>query len=114
MHRWSADRTLPYRADREQRGVHPVTEDRPLCRYRYPRENAYTRFVTTKERLHQLVDQLGDEQAAELLRLADAVLDVPTPVRARPSWVGALRSAEPNLAERSEDILRDELGHHAA
>jgi hypothetical protein len=69
--------------------------------------------MTTKERLHQLVDQIDNEQAGELLRLADALLDRPAS-RPRPSWVGALTSAEPDLAERSEEILRTELGHHAA
>jgi hypothetical protein len=68
--------------------------------------------MTTKERLHQLVDEIGDEQADELLRLADAVLESAPSGRPRPSWVGALRSAEPDLAERSEEILRTELGHN--
>ncbi|GAA1767654.1 hypothetical protein [Luedemannella helvata] len=70
--------------------------------------------MTTKERLHQLVDEIGDEQADELLRLADALLDRQRTPRPRPTWVGALANAEPDLAERSEEILRTELGHNAA
>lgn len=70
--------------------------------------------MTTKERLHQLVDEIGEEQADLLMRLADAVFGTLPPKRPRPSWVGALRSGEPDLAERSEQILRDGLGSSAA
>lgn len=70
--------------------------------------------MTDKEQLRELVERLGDEQASELLRLANAVLDVPAPRRPRPSWVGALKSAEPDFAERSEEILRAEFGKNSS
>jgi hypothetical protein len=66
-------------------------------------------MTATRDELHHLVDQLDDETvagAAELLRELAARHGRP---RRRPSWFGAL-SAGPDFAERSEEILRDELG----
>jgi hypothetical protein len=46
----------------------------------------------TREDAHRLVDALDEQQAREF------------------AWIGML-SAEPDLAERSSDILRQELGN---
>jgi hypothetical protein len=68
--------------------------------------------TVTREELHHLVDQLDEDKvpgAAVLLRQLAALGDGS---RSRPSWFGALH-AGPDFAERSEDILRDELGRSA-
>ncbi|MGH3501420.1 MAG: hypothetical protein ACRDQA_11120 [Nocardioidaceae bacterium] len=66
-------------------------------------------MAATREELHHLVDQLGEDKvpgAAALLRELTDHADRP---RRRPDWFGALH-AGPDFAERSEDILREELG----
>jgi hypothetical protein len=66
----------------------------------------------TREELHHLVDELDEDKvpgAAVLLRELAARRDKP---RARPSWAGTL-AAGPDFAQRSEDILRSELGRPA-
>jgi hypothetical protein len=66
----------------------------------------------TREELHHLVDELDEDKvpgAVALLRELAARRDKP---RTRPSWTGTLR-AGPGFAERSEDILRSELGRPA-
>jgi hypothetical protein len=70
------------------------------------------------EDLHRLVDRLTPGQARELrnhaLRLVDEEQEEPAAEpRSLPrdlSFVGIIH-AEPDLAERSEDILRQEFGH---
>ena len=67
--------------------------------------------MTTKERLHELVDDLREDQADKLLRLATELVAVPTKQGlAEPSWVGALHSGRGDLSERHEEILKGELG----
>lgn len=65
---------------------------------------------STREDAHRLVDALDEDQvrqAVEVLRqLADEPDDQPTREFA---WIGTW-SAEPDLGERSGDILRQELG----
>ena len=66
----------------------------------------------TRDELHNLVDELDEDKvpaADALLRELAARRDKP---RARPSWAGTLQ-AGPDFAERSEDILRSELGRPA-
>lgn len=71
--------------------------------------------MTTRERLHELVDQL-DETAAH--RLLDAALALAPDRRAAgaglPAFVGSVRGGHANTAARSEEILRAELGDQAA
>jgi hypothetical protein len=67
--------------------------------------------MTTKEQLRQLVDDLDEGQAAEALELLRKRYAAPIGRRRLP-FVGALH-AEPDFAERSEDILRDGLGRTA-
>jgi hypothetical protein len=67
--------------------------------------------MTTKEQLRRLVDGLDDGQAAEALELLRERY-ASTGERRRLPFVGVLH-AEPDFAERSEDILRDGLGRTA-
>lgn len=56
-----------------------------------------------REQLHQLVDQLSEEQMASVLQLVrDQLEDVPK-VRHLP-WIGTM-AAGPDFAEQSEDVL---------
>ena len=66
--------------------------------------------MTTRDRLHELVDQLDDDAAARLLTTALEL--VPTPRRSDglPAFVGSFASGRSDISERAEDILRDELG----
>jgi hypothetical protein len=66
--------------------------------------------MTTRERLHRLVDGLSDDQAAEALALLESQLgDEPRPA-ALPEFFGMLHSGKGDLAARSEEILRAEFG----
>jgi hypothetical protein len=64
--------------------------------------------VTTRERLHQLVEQLSDDEAAAALALIQSQL-AEKPESARlPDFFGMLHSGKGDLAARSSDILRAE------
>ncbi|HZN19852.1 MAG TPA: hypothetical protein VFB84_16955 [Micromonosporaceae bacterium] len=72
--------------------------------------------MTTREQLHALVDRLGPDQAAEALVLLCARFGPSAPEETGsnlPTWVGMFRSGRGDLAERHEEILRDELGDAA-
>ncbi|MGW0808428.1 hypothetical protein [Nonomuraea sp. NPDC002799] len=62
-----------------------------------------------REELHHLVDQLPEEKVAPLLRLVRDQLDEPKTIRDLP-FIGML-AAEPDFAERAEEILRSEDNH---
>jgi hypothetical protein len=67
--------------------------------------------MTTKELLHRMVEDLGESQAAEALTWMRARYALPDPVddrNALPEWVGMFASGRGDLAERHEEILRDE------
>lgn len=72
--------------------------------------------MPARDEFHHLVDDLPDEQVAPMLALVRASMqDQPagageTPPRRRKLSFAGLISAEPDLAERSEEILRDEFG----
>jgi hypothetical protein len=69
-------------------------------------------MTVAREELHHLVDELDEEtvpNATELLRELAAGM---SRLRSRPSWFGALQ-AGPDYAERSDEILRTELGRSA-
>lgn len=77
-----------------------------------PRDRTFEYMTMAREELHHLVDELDEDavpSAAELLRDLAARR---SRQRVRPSWFGALR-AGPDFAERSEEILRTELGRPA-
>jgi hypothetical protein len=74
---------------------------------------------TPREELHALIDELPDEAAAELVPDMREILKHRLEVRRRraaeprpwpPSWFGAGQGSRPDIAQRSEDILRDEFG----
>ncbi|MEV7907980.1 hypothetical protein [Streptomyces anulatus] len=62
-----------------------------------------------REELHHLVDCLPEEKVAPLLRLVRDQFNERPVVRNLP-FVGMLE-AEPDFAERSEEILRSEDNH---
>lgn len=63
-----------------------------------------------REELHQLVDQLSETQLRPALQLIRGRVEESSgPGRDLPFF--ASFEAEPDLAERSEEILRTELGH---
>ncbi len=67
--------------------------------------------MTAKELLHRLVEDLGEPQAAEALTWMRARYALPEPVDGQtelPEWVGMFSSGRGDLAERHEEILRDE------
>jgi len=67
-----------------------------------------------REELHQLVDDLPDEQVpaalAELRARASRAKPRPWP----PSWFGASEAREPDVSERVDEILHNELGRRPA
>jgi hypothetical protein len=66
--------------------------------------------MTTKERLHQLVEQLSDDEAsAALTLLQDQLADTPGSAPL-PEFFGMLHSGKGDLADRSSEILRAEFG----
>jgi ribosomal protein L12E/L44/L45/RPP1/RPP2 len=73
--------------------------------------------MTTKERLHALVDALDEADADRLL---DAALALTTtgPAAASgkplPAFVASIRSGSSDTSDRAEEILRAELGGRAA
>lgn len=67
--------------------------------------------MTTRERLHRLVDDLSDERAAEALALLENQLgEEPEQSAQLPEFFGMLHSAKGDLAARSDEILRSEFG----
>lgn len=66
--------------------------------------------MTTKERLHQFVEQLSDDEASTALSLLqDQLADMPgsPPL---PEFFGMLHSGKGDLADKSSEILRAEFG----
>jgi len=68
--------------------------------------------TVAREELHQLVDQLDEDKVLLCCCAARQLAALRDGSRSRPSWFGALH-AGPDFAERSEDILRAELGRSA-
>ena len=66
--------------------------------------------MTSRERLHRLVDDLSDDKATVALTLLESQLaDEPEPAT-QPEFFGMLHSGKGDLAARSEEILRAEFG----
>lgn len=67
---------------------------------------------TAREELHQLVDELPDEQVPDTLSLLRARRD-----RGErswpPRWFGAAEGRRTDTAERAKEILRTEFGRSA-
>jgi ribosomal protein L12E/L44/L45/RPP1/RPP2 len=73
--------------------------------------------MTTKERLHALVDALDEVEADRLLDVALALSTTAASApadAALPAFVGSFRSGTSDTSERAEEILRNELGGRAA
>jgi hypothetical protein len=67
--------------------------------------------MSTRDRLHELVDQLDEPAAQRLLAIAHELVPYPRPANpGLPAFVGAFASGHADISERAEDILRDELG----
>jgi hypothetical protein len=67
---------------------------------------------TQRDELHELVDELPEEQLASalaLLRARKSQEPRPWP----PRWFGAVRSRRTDTAERAEEVLRDGFGRSA-
>lgn len=73
----------------------------------------YTSAMTVaRDELHHLVDELDEETVPRATDLLRDLAARRSRQRSRPSWFGALQ-AGPDFAERSEEILRTELGRSA-
>jgi hypothetical protein len=66
--------------------------------------------MTTRERLHRLVDDLNEDQAEEALALLESQLAEEPAPETLPEFFGMLRSGKGDLAAQSDEILRAELG----
>ena len=66
--------------------------------------------MTTRERLHRLVDDLSDDEAAEALALLESQVPDQVEPAALPEFFGMLHSGKGDLAARSDEILRAEFG----
>jgi hypothetical protein len=67
-----------------------------------------------REELHHLVEDLPDEMVPVVLA---ELRDRATRSNARrwpPAWFGAATGREPDISERVDEILRDELGERRA
>lgn len=70
----------------------------------------HTGLVTTKERLHRLVDELADEQADRALMLLESVTSSPPAVRRRrgiPRSLGIGRSGRSDVSTRVDEVLAE-------
>jgi hypothetical protein len=66
--------------------------------------------MTTRERLHRLVDELSDDDAAEALALLESQMGAQAEPGPPPEFFGMLHSGKGDLAARSDEILRAEFG----
>jgi hypothetical protein len=68
--------------------------------------------MTTRDRLHELVDQLDDAAAEQLLAAANELVPTQRPSSrgGLPAFVGSFSGGRSDVSERAEEILRDELG----
>ncbi len=69
--------------------------------------------MTVRDELHRLVDAVPEARLPELVETLRELAEPPPALPREFSCAGTL-SAEHDLAERSEDILRDEDGGAAA
>ena len=69
--------------------------------------------MTTKEQLHELVEDLSDEQAERALSVLSALADmVPAQrvIRRQPTSLGHGASGRSDLSERVDEILAEGFG----
>jgi hypothetical protein len=69
--------------------------------------------MSTRDELHRLVDELDEQQLPDATAFLRTLKpdDVPRQPRRRLSLTGAYDSGRTDVATRSAEILRDELGH---
>jgi hypothetical protein len=76
--------------------------------------DAYDVYMSVmRDELHHLIDQLPEEQVAPMLTLVRESLpeaDDGETLWPLPSFVGTLASGQGDIAARSQDILREEMG----
>jgi hypothetical protein len=66
--------------------------------------------VTSKERLHELVEGLPDDHADELLRLVTDLYAVPEQRCPLPGLVGIGDSGRTDVSNRTDELLGDGFG----
>jgi hypothetical protein len=66
--------------------------------------------VTSRDKLINLVENLPEEQADELLRLATDLFVVPDQRQPLPAFVGIGDSGRSDVSERVDDLLADGFG----
>jgi hypothetical protein len=66
--------------------------------------------MTSKEQLRALVEDLPEEQAAELLRLASELFAVPEQRHPLPVFVGIGDSGRSDVSERADEDLAEGFG----
>jgi hypothetical protein len=66
--------------------------------------------VTSRDKLINLVENLPEEQADELLRLATELFSVPDQRRPLPAFVGIGDSGRSDVSERVDELLSDGFG----
>lgn len=66
-----------------------------------------------RDELHQLVDDLPEAQVGRVLDLVRDHVEGSQPERRRRLSFAGMLHAEPDLAARSEEILRAEFAHRA-
>src|SRR5262249_20824534 len=74
------------------------------------------RMSIMRDELHHLIDRLPEEQVAPMLALVRDSLpagDDEQELWPLPSFVGTLASGKGDIAARSQDILREEMGRDA-
>lgn len=66
--------------------------------------------MTSRDKLINLVENLPEEQADELLRLATELYSVPDQRRPLPAFVGIGDSGRSDVSVRVDDLLSDGFG----
>ncbi|MGQ0480209.1 MAG: hypothetical protein ACT4O0_04140 [Pseudonocardia sp.] len=66
--------------------------------------------MTSRDKLINLVENLPEEQADELLRLATELFSVPDQRRPLPAFVGIGDSGRSDVSERVDELLSDGFG----
>jgi hypothetical protein len=71
-------------------------------------------FMTTRERLHRLVDNMDDDQVERALLAVEPILQSPGPTaaahRSLPAFVGSFESGRHDLSQRVDELLADGFG----
>ena len=80
---------------------------------RRPSRGPYPEAMSTlRDELHQLIDRLPESQVAPILAIVrESTHTEDGDEWALPDFVGALSSGKGDLAARSSEILRAEMGH---